>query len=175
MGFKNKNKKQTIPRYFSQRENEEYMQELLTVIEMDDRIKFYEEFYPDEKEILKYLRTAKTYAQKAVDIHRSKKDKDELEYSERRTRQYHMVIVPSDIAERKKKEVNESFESVTLPCQTFKLIVAQALNGCFECQLDGEDVKKCVFRKAYTDAGIVKGHNSECGYKHGGALNNEDE
>lgn len=96
MGYKNKNKKRVLPRYFSNQENIEYMQELLTVIEMDDRIKYYAEHYPDEKEILKYLRMAKTYAQKAVDIHRSKKDKDELAYSEYRTRQYQMVIVHTD-------------------------------------------------------------------------------
>lgn len=169
MGYKNKNKKRVLPRYFSNQENIEYMQELLTVIEMDDRIKYYAEHYPDEKEILKCLRMAKTYAQKAVDIHRSKKDKDELAYSEYRTRQYQMVIVHTDEAERIKKDMDNSFNYITMPCSQFKLIMSQALNACFDCQLDGDDVKKCIYRKAFADAGVVKGNNAECGYKRGGA------
>jgi len=101
-----------------------------------------------DKEMMKYIRTAKTFADKALRIRMKYMDIDEIVKLVEQTRKHRIVVRPRDKVIMEQKEVDKMQEVTVLKTDDFLDFVSWIINfSCVHCTNEGKEVEECGLKR----------------------------
>lgn len=106
------------------------------------------------KILVKWLRTAATYIEKAYAARLKELDLKEIRQLTRQAQTKEIVFLSNLEAKRARAKLLEEAGTQVMPWNDFQVLAAHALASCSICESGGDDVKECPFRSVLMDQDI---------------------